>query len=123
MLGAALLEEGGIGVVDALGEAAQGQRPPLQVGDDRRRDLGVVVDDLALGEARLRVEDLVEVGELQLTPVDLDLRGLRPTGYFEDFALALARGAFFGACSSRRPFRAALRFFAGLRAAFPRRRP
>ena len=72
VLGAALLEEGGVAVVDALGEAAQGQRPPGQVGDDRRRDLGVVVDHLALGEAGLRVEDLVEVGELQLTAVDLD---------------------------------------------------
>ena len=75
VLGAALLEEGGVEVVDALGEAAQGHGAAAQVGDDRRRDLGVVVDHLALGEAGLRVEDLVEVGELQLAPVDLDLRG------------------------------------------------
>ena len=59
-----------------------------QMGDDRRRHLGVVVDHLPLGEAGLRVEDLVEVGELQLTPVDLDL-AVEATGYFEDFARAL----------------------------------
>ena len=48
---------------------------PGEVGDHRRRDLGVVVDHLALGEAGLRVEHLVEVGELQLGARRRRLRG------------------------------------------------
>ena len=42
-----------------------------------RRDARVVVDHLALGEAGLGIEDLVEVGERQRPPVDLDLHALR----------------------------------------------
>ena len=45
------------------------------VGDVRqhhRRDADVVVDDLGLGEPRRRVQHLVEVGDLELAPVDLD---------------------------------------------------
>jgi hypothetical protein len=39
---------------------------------DRGRDPRVVVDDLALGEAGLGIEDLVEVGELELASFDDD---------------------------------------------------
>ena len=106
VLGAALLEEGGVEVVDPFREAAQGHRAAAQVGDHRRRHLGVVVDHLALGEAGLRVEHLVEVGELQLTPVDLDLRGSSATAYFE--ALALAREELSSACGFLRRFGFAL---------------
>ena len=42
-----------------------------QVGQQHRCDPGVVVDHLALGEAGLGIEDLVEVGELDLAPADL----------------------------------------------------
>ena len=59
-------------------EAPQRQRPVAEVGEERVGDPRVVVDDLALGEAGLRVEDLVEVGELEPAAVDLDFAGLRP---------------------------------------------
>ena len=103
VLGAALLEEGRVEVLDAFGEAAQGHRPAAQVGDHRRRHLGVVVDHLALGEAGLRVEDLVEVGELQLTPLDLDLavRGHRLLGGLR-LGLGFCASPWLAALSSRR---------------------
>ena len=37
-----------------------------------RRDAGVVVDDLTLGEAVLRVQHLVEVGQFQLPSLNID---------------------------------------------------
>ncbi len=97
VLGAALLEEGRVEVIDPFGEAAQRDRATFEVGDDRRGDLGVVVDHLALGEAGLRVEDLVEVGELQLTAVDLDLTA-DGHGLFRGFGFAPRGGAFFRRC-------------------------
>jgi hypothetical protein len=42
------------------------------VGQQGGRDAGVVVDDLALGEADLRVQDLVEVRELECPVLDGD---------------------------------------------------
>ena len=69
---------------------------PRRWGTIAGADLGVVVDDLALGEAGLRVEDLVEVGELQLAPVDLDLAARCPPRYLEDLAWR-ARRLRFGA--------------------------
>ena len=47
--------------LDAVGVALHGQRPAVQVRDQDRRHARVVVDHLALGEAGLRIEDLVEV--------------------------------------------------------------
>jgi hypothetical protein len=73
VLGAVLLEEGGLGVPDALGETPEGERAPLQVREHHVRDAGVVVDHLRLGGLRLRVEDLVEVGQLQPAVADRDL--------------------------------------------------
>ena len=55
-----------------VGKAVQRQRPVGEVRKHHRRDPRVVVDHLRLGEAGLRVEDLVEVGQLELAPVDLD---------------------------------------------------
>ncbi len=52
------------------GISLERQRPPPQMGNGSRCDTGHVVDDLALGEPG-RVQDLVEVGQLQLAPVDL----------------------------------------------------
>ena len=104
-----------------LREAAQGHRPPGQVGHHRRRDLGVVVDDLALCEAGLRVEDLVEVGEFELTPVDLDLlaRGHGLLGGL-GFGAFLRRGFFWRRLL--RFFAAGLRLRAACRRACPARR-
>src|SRR5262249_8759328 len=67
---AALLEEARR--VDAVGVAAERQRPAFEVRQHDRRDARVVVDDLALGEAVVRVEDLVEVGEAERPRTDLD---------------------------------------------------
>src|SRR5204863_6459496 len=66
------LEEGGIRLADALRKASEGQRSPAEVRHDRVGDTGVVVDHLRLAGPRLRVEDLVEVGQLQLAPADGD---------------------------------------------------
>ena len=75
---AALLEERA--ALDAVGEPPQGHAPVLQVGDHRRRDPGVVVDDLGLGGARLGIQHLVEVGELQPAALDLDRSGAARRG-------------------------------------------
>ena len=68
---AALLEEAL--AVDAVREPSQGDPPVADVGEQHRRDAGVVVDDLALGEPGLRVQHLVEVGEAEAAPLDLDV--------------------------------------------------
>ena len=57
--------------VDAVGVALERQRAALDVRQDGRRDAREVVDDVALGEAGLGIEDLVEVRELHLAPADL----------------------------------------------------
>ena len=69
MLRAALLEEP-LGS-DAVGEALQRDAPPGEVRQHRVGDARVVVDHLALGEAR-RVQRLVEVGDGEATTVDVD---------------------------------------------------
>ena len=60
-------------VLDAVGEAHAGERAALEVGEQHRRDRRVVLDDVALREAGLGIEDLVEVRDLQGPPADLDL--------------------------------------------------
>jgi hypothetical protein len=42
------------------------------MGHDHGCNLGVVVDHLALAEARLGVKHLVEIREFKLTPIDFD---------------------------------------------------
>ncbi len=68
MLGALLLEEALR--ADAVGEALQGQGPVAQVGQHEFRHGPVVVDDLALGDAVFREQDLVQVLELQAAVAD-----------------------------------------------------
>ena len=70
VLGAALLEE--VEALDPVGVALQRGRAAAQVRDHRVGDPRVVVDHLGLGEPGLRVEDLVEVGQLELAPADRD---------------------------------------------------
>ena len=65
-----------VALLHAVGVALQRERATAQVRQQRRRHARVVVDDLALGEAGGRVEHLVEVGQAQLAPVDLDVDGL-----------------------------------------------
>src|SRR5690606_22939747 len=67
---AALLEERL--ALDAVGQAPQRDAAVRDVGQHHRRDPGVVVDHLGLGEPDRRVEDLVEVRELERAPLDLD---------------------------------------------------
>ncbi len=57
--------------------ALERQRPVAQVPQQHRRDLRVVVDQLGLREAGVRVEHLLEVRQPQRAPVELDL--LHPT--------------------------------------------
>ena len=80
VLGSPLLEEAL--PLDSVGKPDPGQRAAGEVGQDRVGDPGVVVDRLALGERGLRAaapaaarrpEDLVEVRERDLAPVDLYL--------------------------------------------------
>src|SRR5919106_1768407 len=80
VLGRPLLEEAL--PPDPVGEPDPGQGPVVEMGEQGLRDAGVVVDRLALGECRLRAaapaaacrpQDLVEVGERDLAPVDLYL--------------------------------------------------
>ena len=86
------------GVVGAGRVGRQGQRGVAKVREHRRSDPGVVVDDRAVGEAGLGVEDLLQVGKLELAPLDDDLDGLR----LWDQALRRLRAglAFSCSCSS-----------------------
>ena len=59
--------------LDAVGVALERQGATAQVGEQRRGDAAVVVDHVALREARDGVEDLVQVRERQPPPLDLDL--------------------------------------------------
>ena len=60
--------------------ADPGDRAVLQVREERRRDLRVVVEHLALGRAGARVEHLVEVADGEGAAVDVDLElAHRPT--------------------------------------------
>jgi hypothetical protein len=76
VLRGALLEE--TLALDPVGEADPGQRSRPEVREDRVGDPGVVVDRGGLREPCLRPQDLVEVRERELAPVDL---------YFALFAL------------------------------------
>ena len=67
--GAVLLEEAL--AVDAVGEANQGEGPPLDVGQDRRRHGQVVLDHLGLEDAVLGPQHLLEVGQLDAALADL----------------------------------------------------
>src|SRR6185312_4410326 len=59
--------------LDTVRIALQCERAPAQVREERRSDLRVVLDHVALGEADARVHDLVEVREPQLPSLDRDL--------------------------------------------------
>src|ERR1700730_16931118 len=71
VLGAVLLIEEL--AVDPVRIALEGKRVIARVRQDGGRDAGVIVDDLRLGESDLRVQDLLEVGELERSVLDLDL--------------------------------------------------
>src|SRR4029079_597417 len=83
-----LLEERGLGLADSFGKAPERERPALEVRKDQVGDPRVVVDDLRLGGLRLRVEDLVQIGQPYLAATDRDFLRL---GY----ALAFLREVLF----------------------------
>jgi hypothetical protein len=66
-----------------------GQSTVVEVRQQRRSDPGVVVDDLALGEAGLGIEDLVEVRDRQPAAVDLYF-----AAFARDLLFALVAGFF-----------------------------
>ena len=74
VLRAALLVE--VLLRDAVGVALQRHRAAAEVRQDRVGDPRVVVDHLALGEANLGPEHLVEIRQLELVPVDVYLAAL-----------------------------------------------
>ena len=55
---------------DAIRVALHRQRPVFQMRQKHGRDLDVVVDQLALGEAVLRIKDLVEIGNREGSAFD-----------------------------------------------------
>ena len=59
-------------LLHAVGPAHPGRAAVRQQRQHRRRHLGVVVEDLALGGARARVDHHVEVAELEGAAIDLD---------------------------------------------------
>jgi hypothetical protein len=63
--------------LDAVRVALERERAPLEVRQHGRRDPRVVVDHVALREPGGRVEDLVEVGEGERAPQDVDLDPFR----------------------------------------------
>ena len=73
--------------LDAVGIALERQRTAGQMGQHDGRDAPVVADQIALGQANLREQDLGGVRELDLVAVDLDhlllasahCSGLRPS--------------------------------------------
>src|SRR5690606_29344901 len=103
---------GGVLLVEALPAGAvrvarDGERPVPQVREHHRRDPGVVVDDLRLGEAGVGVEDLVQVAQGEVTAVHpyphvrRHLRLLPPRGPARSGDGAAARGsaAWYGAAA------------------------
>src|SRR5262249_42783236 len=91
--------------VNALGVPLERERPVAQVRQQRRRDTGVVVDHLALGEAGLRPVELVEVGEPERALADADVD--RSGGWTHD--AGRSRRTSPGSTSSRRPLNAPAR--------------
>ncbi len=71
-----LLEEARL--LHAVGPADPGDRAVLEVRQQHRRDLRVVVEHLALGRAGARVEHLVEVADRQGAALDVDLQVAHP---------------------------------------------
>src|SRR5919206_565935 len=61
--------------VDAVRIALERERMVARVRKQHRCDARVVIDDLRLRESDVGVKDLVEVGELHRTALDLDLDG------------------------------------------------
>ena len=58
---------------DSVNPTLAGRGAVHGVGQERCRDAGVVVDDVGLGRARLGVEHLVEIGQLETVTIDRDV--------------------------------------------------
>src|SRR5207248_11070675 len=59
-------------LIDAIGITLQRERLVLEVRHEHRRDARVIVDDLPFSESSGWIENLVEVRQLQLSPVNFD---------------------------------------------------
>lgn len=66
--------------VDTIWIALQGERAIRYVRQHHFGNLGVVVENLTLGETGLGVKDLFQVGQCEPAPVDLRLYSLRTHG-------------------------------------------
>jgi len=58
--------------VDAVGIALHHHGAIVEMRKEPGRDLEVVLEEVALGEAQSRPEDFVEIGEMDVAAVDLD---------------------------------------------------
>src|SRR5258708_3552606 len=58
--------------VHAVGITLAGERASGQMRHHRRRDANVVVDDLLLGESRGGIQNLFQIRQLELFPLNLD---------------------------------------------------
>src|SRR5258708_34553964 len=58
--------------VDTVGITLQRERTALKVRNDQIGDGVVVVDDVALGVTLQRIEDLVQIRELDLPAIDVE---------------------------------------------------
>ena len=72
----------------AVGQPHHRERPVLEMGEQRWRHPGVVIDHLTFGEAGRGVQDLVEVGQSEFPSADLNVglarrssRTLGPSGH------------------------------------------
>ena len=77
-VGGVLLKEALFG--DAVGIAAEGEGPVLQMREEEIGDGGVVVDEVALGDLVGGVEELVQILEAHADAVDLDGHFIFVTG-------------------------------------------
>src|SRR5262249_4116932 len=88
VLGTVLLVE--VRPLDAIRIPLERERPIAQMGQQRRCDAQVVVEHLPLGESRRRIEDLVEVAELDALACDDDLLRGHPLFLLREACAALA---------------------------------
>src|SRR5215470_16679434 len=62
-------------LIDPAGIALHRERAARQMRDENGCNTHVVVDHLAFGESRSRIENLVEIGEAQAAAFDVDYGG------------------------------------------------
>src|SRR5579871_6997116 len=70
--GGILLEEGL--AIHSVGIALASERPSCQMRQERGSNPGVIIDDIFLRESGRRVQDLLQIRQLQMPALDFDGR-------------------------------------------------